>query len=95
MIQLLMGIAALLLLFVSYYLLKKQPIFFVLIEETEKNRGYLQFYGALYAFLGVLGIFVAFFNQRFIALAYLLLVIIVASVFSFTFARKMVKPNSK
>ena len=40
MIQLLMGIAALLLLFVSYYLLKKQPIFFVLIEETEKNRGY-------------------------------------------------------
>lgn len=36
MIQLLMGIAALLLLFVSYYLLKKQPIFFVLIEETEK-----------------------------------------------------------
>lgn len=94
MIQLLMGIAALLLLFVSYYLLKKQPIFFVLIEETE-NRGYLQFYGAIYAFLGVLGIFVAFFNQRFIALAYLLLVIIVASVFSFTFARKMVKPNSK
>lgn len=95
MIQLLMVIAALLLLFVSYYLLKKQPIFFVLIEETEKNRGYLQFYGAIYAFLGVLGIFVAFFNQRFIALAYLLLVIIVASVFSFTFARKMVKPNSK
>ena len=32
MIQLLMGIAALLLLFVSYYLLKKQPIF------NRKNR---------------------------------------------------------
>ena len=42
MIQLLMGIAALLLLFVSYYLLKKQPIFFVLIEKTEKNQGFLQ-----------------------------------------------------
>ncbi len=36
MIQLLMGIAALLLLFVSYYLLKKQPIFFVLIEKQKK-----------------------------------------------------------
>lgn len=95
MIQLLMGIAALLLLFVSYYLLKKQPIFFVLIEETEKNRSFLQFYGAIYSFLGILGIFVAFFNQRFIALTYLVLVIVVASIFSITFARKMVKLDSK
>ncbi|MBF8808558.1 MAG: hypothetical protein IC227_10100 [Enterococcus lacertideformus] len=95
MIQLLMGIAALLLLFVSYYLLKKQPIFFVLIEETEKNHSFLQFYGAFYAFLGVLGILVAFFNQRLFALTYLILVIIVASIFSITFARKMVKPDSK
>ena len=70
MIQLLMGIAALLLLFVSYYLLKKQPIFFVLIEKTEKNQG-------------------------FIALSYLILVILVASVFSINFAKKMAKPNSK
>ena len=89
MIQLLMGIAALLLLFVSYYLLKKQPIFFVLIEKTEKNQGFLQFFGAIY------GIAVAFFNQRFIALSYLILVILVASVFSINFAKKMAKPNSK
>ncbi|ROX81165.1 hypothetical protein EGW35_11080 [Enterococcus durans] len=95
MIQLLMGIAALLLLFVSYYLLKKQSIFFVLIEKTEKNQGLLQFFGAIYAFLGILGIVVAFFNQRFIALSYLILVILVASVFSINFAKKMAKPNSK
>ena len=95
MIQLLMGIAALLLLFVSYYLLKKQPIFFVLIEKTERNQGFLQFFGAIYAFLGILGIAVAFFNQRFIALSYLILVILVASVFSINFAKKMAKPNSK
>ncbi|MEY8445961.1 hypothetical protein [Enterococcus ratti] len=95
MIQFLMGITALLLLFVSYYLLRKQSVFFVLIEKIEKNRSFLQFYGAIYSFLGILGIFVAFFNQRFIAFIYLVLVIIVASTFSITFAQKMAKSNSK
>ena len=95
MIQLLMGVATLLLLFVSYYLLKKQTSFFVLIEKTEKNQSFLQFFGTIYAFLGALGIVVAFFNQRFIALTYLIFVILVASVFSITFAKKIAKQNSK
>jgi dolichol kinase len=89
MIRLLMLLAAILLLFVGFYLLKKQEIFFVLVEKTEKNQKYLQFYGVAYALFGLLGLVVAFFNQRMLALLFLLLVIIISSAFSITFAKKM------
>ncbi|MGM9902751.1 hypothetical protein A5844_002170 [Enterococcus sp. 10A9_DIV0425] len=95
MIRILMAVAALLLLFVSYYLFKKQPIFFVLIENNKKNQGFLQFFGSAYAFLGILGLVVAGINHRFFALLYLVIVIVVASVFSISFAKKMAKQNSK
>ena len=62
MIRILMIIATLVLLFVSYYLFNKQDIFFVLINKNDKNQGFLQFYGAAYAVLGVMGILTAFFN---------------------------------
>ena len=51
MIRILMIIATLVLLFVSYYLFNKQDIFFVLINKNDKNQGFLQFYGAAYAVL--------------------------------------------
>lgn len=89
MIRLLMLLAAILLLFVGFYLLKKQEIFFVLVEKTEKNQKFLQFYGVAYALFGLLGLAVAFFNQRMLALLFLLLVIIISSAFSITFAKKM------
>lgn len=60
MIRILMIIATLVLLFVSYYLFNKQDIFFVLINKNDKNQGFLQFYGAAYAVLGVMGILTAF-----------------------------------
>ncbi len=62
MIRILMIIATLVLLFVSYYLFNKQDIFFVLINKNDKNQGFLQFYGAAYAVLGVMGILTAFFS---------------------------------
>ncbi len=91
MIRILMIIATLVLLFVSYYLFNKQDIFFVLINKNDKNQGFLQFYGAAYAVLG--GILTAFFNQRFIALVFLLIVIIVSATFSIRFAKKIAEPK--
>ncbi|HGP0302064.1 TPA: hypothetical protein ACLE1Y_000834 [Enterococcus faecium] len=93
MIRILMIIATLLLLFVSYYLFNKQDIFFVLIKKNDKNQGFLQFYGAAYAVLGVMGILAAFFNQRFIALIFLLIVILVSATFSIRFAKKIAEPR--
>ncbi|WP_165005421.1 MULTISPECIES: hypothetical protein [unclassified Enterococcus] len=93
MIRILMAIATLLLLFVSYYLFQKQKVFFVLIKEDEKNHAFLQFYGSAYAFLGVLGILAAFFNQRFFALLFLFLVILVSATFSIRFAKKIAEPK--
>lgn len=95
MIRLLMAIAALLLLFVSYYLFKKQTIFFVLIEQNKKNQDFLSIFGSIYAFLGLLGLVVVAINHRFFALLYLVIVIAFASVFSIGFAKKMTKPDSK
>ncbi|EMF0619719.1 hypothetical protein G9L46_001517, partial [Enterococcus faecium] len=54
---------------------------------------FLQFYGAAYAVLGVMGILTAFFNQRFIALVFLLIVIIVSATFSIRFAKKIAEPK--
>ena len=73
MIRILMIIATLVLLFVSYYLFNKQDIFFVLINKNDKNQGFLQFYGAAYAVLGVMGILTAFFNQRSVSYTHLTL----------------------
>lgn len=89
MIRVLISIATILLVFVSYYLLKKQSIFFALIEQSEKNQSFLQFSGVVYAFLGALGLLVVFFNQKMLAFLFLIVVILASTVFSISFAKKI------
>ncbi|MBO0480863.1 hypothetical protein [Candidatus Enterococcus courvalinii] len=89
MIRVLISIATILLVFVSYYLFKKQSIFFVLIEPSEKNQAFLQFSGVVYAFLGALGLLVIFFNQRMLAFLFLIVVILASTIFSISFAKKI------
>ncbi|MFV0560019.1 MAG: hypothetical protein ACK5NA_04820 [Enterococcus sp.] len=93
MVRILIFIIALILLLVSYYLFSKKAIFFSLINETEKNKNYLNSFGRIYIFLAILGIVVAIFNERFLAFMFLILVILIASVFSLTFAKKMSAPR--
>ncbi len=53
------------------------------------------FYGAAYAVLGVMGILTAFFNQRFIALVFLLIVIIVSATSVSDLQKKLLNQSSK
>ncbi|WP_122645792.1 hypothetical protein [Enterococcus mediterraneensis] len=74
---------------VSYFLLKKQEIFFTLIPKNEENQAYFQTFGLAYGFLGILGIFIAFFNHKIITLFFLALMLLVSAVFSILFSKKM------
>ncbi|BDP81874.1 hypothetical protein EfmAA290_25500 [Enterococcus faecium] len=93
MIRILMIIATLVLFNPTAFWYTITIYFYFLINKNDKNQGFLQFYGAAYAVLGVMGILTAFFNQRFIALVFLLIVIIVSATFSIRFAKKIAEPK--
>lgn len=93
MIQILIGLVALLLLIVGFYLLKKQEVFLVLIPDEEENKSFLSQFGYSYLFLGVVGIVVASLNDRIYALLFLIALLSLAAVFSILFAQKMSSSN--
>ncbi|KAF1303417.1 MULTISPECIES: hypothetical protein [Enterococcus] len=82
-------VVSLVLFAVSYFLLKKQEVFFALIEEKEENQSFFQSFGLAYGFLGLLGVFIAFFNHTFVTLMFLLVMLLLAAVFGIALAKKM------
>lgn len=93
MIIALVGLLVLLLFFLGYYLTQKQEVFFSLIPHIIENERFLYGFGLAYAFLGIAGLFVAFFNHKIVTLGFLFVVLLIAAIFSILFAGKMKQPK--
>ena len=91
MIRILLFVLALLLLFCSYYLRKKNAGLFLLIEKNRDNQSFFRNFAISYGILGILGLVIGFLNQTNYSLLYLVVVLICSAIFSLRFAGKMKK----
>lgn len=90
MITILLLLAGAMLCFLGYLLIKKQNFFFVLLaSNTAKEQTFLTRFGQLYFFTGCVGVILAFFAQRDLALFYLAMMMSLSAVFSIQFSKKM------
>ena len=90
MIRVLVILFALLLLLLSYVLLKKPQLLTPLLIQ-EEIPSFLKTYGHFYLSFGILGFIAAIINLKIIILLYIFLVLILASSFSLKLAKSLKK----
>ncbi|EOT40891.1 MULTISPECIES: hypothetical protein [Enterococcus] len=90
MIRILIILFALLLLFLSYVLLKKPQLLTPLLEQKE-DLSFLNTYGQLYLAFGILGFIAAAVNLKIIILFYIFLALVLAALFSLKLAKSLKK----
>ncbi|MGM0167772.1 hypothetical protein IGI39_002756 [Enterococcus sp. AZ135] len=93
MIRILLFLLALILLFCSYYLIKKPQGLLVLFSKDTQtdSRSFLRQFGYVYALLGIIGIVVGILNQRTYSMMYLIVLLVVAALFALLMGSKTKK----
>lgn len=91
MITILVLLFSLLLFFVGYFLLQRQAVFFALIPENQDNRDFLRTFGLLYVLGGLAGLVCIYLNKEGLTLAFLVILLLIAALFSMLFSTKMNK----
>ena len=93
LIRILLFLLALILLFCSYYLIKKPQGLLVLFSEEKQNesRSFLRQFGIIYAVLGIMAILVGLINNRSYSMMYLILLLVVAAIFALLMGSKTKK----
>ncbi|MGL9729427.1 hypothetical protein [Enterococcus sp. DIV0756] len=93
MIRILLFLLALILLFCSYYLIKKpQGLLLLFSKEMQTEaRSFLRQFGIIYAVLGIMAFLVGIINNRSYSMMYLVLLLVVAAVFALLMGSKTKK----
>ncbi|MEG2643916.1 hypothetical protein ACQKTA_09930 [Enterococcus sp. 22-H-5-01] len=93
MIRILLFVLALIVLFCSYYLIKKPAGFLVLFsqEDQEDALSFLRQFGYLYAFLGIIGLVIGVIDHRAYSMIYLVALLVIAAVFALMMGAKTKK----
>lgn len=74
----------------SFFLLKKQTIFLTLLSDSsKKNQKFLATYGLLFLILGIIAFVLAPFIQKDSALFFIAAMMLVSSLFSYQFSKKI------
>lgn len=91
MIRILVILFALVLLFLSYILLKKPHLLTPLLASNKEDLSFLNTYGQLYFVFAILGFITAAVNLKTIILLYIFLALILAALFSLKLAKSLNK----
>ncbi|MFC4770763.1 hypothetical protein [Enterococcus hermanniensis] len=93
MVRILLFLLALIVLFCSYYLIKKPTGFLVLFsqDEQEDARSFLKQFGYLYALLGTIGIVIGVIDHRAYSMMYLVALLVIAAIFALMMGAKTKK----
>lgn len=93
MIRILLFLLALILLFCSYYLIKKPQGLLVLFskETQDDSRSFLRQFGIIYAVLGIMAFLVGVMDHRTYSMMYLVLLLVVAAIFALLMGSKTKK----
>lgn len=80
---------ALVLFFISFFLIKKQLPFLALIGSNYENSRFLKKFGCLYLLFGFFAIGISFLNHKLLSISYLIFLILISGIFSIIFSTKM------
>ena len=91
MIRLLIFISVALLVVIGLFLLKKSAIFLPLMHnnDSDVNKQFLHQFGIFYLILAAIGLLVGIINLTFFSLFYIFGLLVISSVFSLMFAKKI------
>lgn len=91
MTRLVIFLSAILLILLSFFLLKKTAILFPLMREneTQQNKQFLQKFAYFDLALALLGILAGLLNQFYVSLLYIILLLLSSAIFSLLFSKKI------
>ncbi|MEI5995055.1 hypothetical protein [Candidatus Enterococcus mansonii] len=91
MIQVLIFLSVILLLVIGLFLIKKRTIFLPLMHsgDPDNNQQFLQQFGVFYLILATIGLLVGIVNLKFFSLFYIFSLLVISTIFSILFAKKM------
>lgn len=89
MIFILLVIVAIVLFFISFFLIQKQAPFLALIGDKAEQQQFLKNYGFLFILFGILAIIIGIVGNKTLAFLFLVLLILFSGVFSFTLSKKI------
>ncbi|WP_417630267.1 hypothetical protein [Enterococcus faecalis] len=75
----------------SYYLMKKSATFLPLLkkETATESQQFIERFGRYYLIIAILGVLAAIFNRPLLSIGFIFFVLLLSTLFSLTFAKKM------
>ena len=75
----------------SYYLMKKSAAFLPLLkkETATESQQFIERFGRYYLIIAILGVLAAIFNRPLLSIGFIFFVLLLSTLFSLTFAKKM------
>ncbi|WP_438714264.1 hypothetical protein [Enterococcus sp. DIV1537a] len=71
----------------SYYLMKKSAAFLPLLKKESQQ--FIERFGRYYLIIAILGVLAAIFNRPLLSIGFIFFVLLLSTLFSLTFAKKM------